>query len=655
MQLTNKNIFYAISIIILFFMLFFSLSFGPSNDESFQIPYGKQALDYYVSFGANDSVLDYKPEPLMKNYGAVVDMIPEAIYRLTGFDLMSCRHFTFALISFFYIFIGGLIAKRIAGWHAGIIALILLTFLPRVFGESMNNPKDPPYAATYLLSIYAFMYFYDNMKLIRNKTTFILFLGFMSTMLVRVSGLMAVFYFGIFLIWEYWSLKKVNYNINVKNTIIKISIAGLLGYFISIFFWPSMMNAPFTQPLDALNMLKQYPITLRNLWEGQYIQSNTIPWYYNPKYFLISNPEITLFGILLSFLLLPKMAKVYNIRRISLLLFASLFPIFLIIYNKTALLTGWRHSYFMFVPLVIFASLGFAYILEYWATNKLKKYIVKIILVIGLIPIGVFMASNFPYFYVYFNPTFGGVKKALGNYELDYYSHSLKPATDWLIENESNLKQLNIASNNTFQVSEILKQKGINKSIAYIRYRERYDSDWDYALMTQSFVDASYLKNGYFPPKGTIKTINVEGVAICAIIKREDKNDFYGKKALDSGLFAKAIEYLNKAIQYDNKNEIAWTNLGMAQLQSGQVAASIESFKKSLEISPENLQAMNGLAYAYLNINEINYAKMILETMIEQNPNYAPAYDLLSKIYANQGNSQISQQYSNFYRQLTGN
>jgi Tfp pilus assembly protein PilF len=64
---------------------------------------------------------------------------------------------------------------------------------------------------------------------------------------------------------------------------------------------------------------------------------------------------------------------------------------------------------------------------------------------------------------------------------------------------------------------------------------------------------------------------------------------------------------------------------------------------------------MNGLAYAYLNINEINYAKMILETMIEQNPNYAPAYDLLSKIYANQGNSQISQQYSNFYRQLTGN
>jgi hypothetical protein len=35
-------------------------------------------------------------------------------------------------------------------------------------------------------------------------------------MLVRVSGLMAVFYFGLFLIWEYLSLKKENINIDEK-------------------------------------------------------------------------------------------------------------------------------------------------------------------------------------------------------------------------------------------------------------------------------------------------------------------------------------------------------------------------------------------------------------------------------------------------------
>jgi tetratricopeptide (TPR) repeat protein len=654
LNISKKNIFFFLSTVVLISMLSMSTYFGPSNDESFQVPYGKQALDYYVSFGKNDSVLDYKPEPLMKNYGAIVDMIPEAIHRLVGSDLMNTRHFVFAFISFFYIFFGALIAKRIAGWNAGIIAIILLTFLPRIFGESMNNPKDPPYAATYLISIYAFMYFFDHLKNISKRSIFILFIGFMSTMLVRVSGLMAVFYFGLFLIWEYLSLKKENINIDEKNVIFKIGIAGACGYFISIFFWPSMMNAPFTQPIDALNMLKQYPITLRNLWEGQYIQSNTIPWYYNPKYFLISNPEITLIGIFASFMLLPKLIKVYNIRRISLLLFAGLFPIFLIIYNKTALLTGWRHSYFMFVPFVIFASIGFAYLIDYWAVNKIKKYFIISLICIGILPTAIFMVKHFPYFYVYFNPTFGGAKKAMGNFELDYYSHSLKPATDWLVENEPNLKNLNIVSNNPYQVNEILKQKKLNFGAKYLRYRERNESDWDYAILTQSFIDAEYLRNGYFPPKGTVKTIDVDGVPICAIVKREDKNDYYGKLALDSGQFNKAIDYFNKALKYDPNNEIAWTNLGMALLQSGQAGASIDAFKNAEKISPENIMTLNGLAYAYLNTNEVNYAKITLEKLIEQNPNYAPAYDLLSKIYASQGNAQMAQQYEFYYKQLSG-
>jgi predicted Zn-dependent protease len=264
------------------------------------------------------------------------------------------------------------------------------------------------------------------------------------------------------------------------------------------------------------------------------------------------------------------------------------------------------------------------------------------------------MVKHFPYFYVYFNPTFGGAKKAMGNYELDYYSHSLKPATDWLVENEPNLKNLNIVSNNPYQVNEILKQKKLNFGAKYLRYRERNESDWDYAILTQSFVDAEYLKNGYFPPKGTIKTIEVDGVPICAIVKREDKNDYYGKLALDSGQFNKAIDYFNKALNYDPNNEIAWTNLGMALLQSGQAGASIDAFKNAEKISPENIMTLNGLAYAYLNTNEINYAKITLEKLIEQNPNYAPAYDLLSKIYASQGNAQMAQQYEFYYKQLSG-
>jgi len=650
----KKKLFIIISISLCLTMVLASVHWGPSNDESFQIPYGSQALDYYTSFTKNDSVLDYKLEPLMKNYGAIVDMIPEAIHRVFGSDLMTTRHMVFAFISFFYIFFGALIAQRIAGWNAAFIAMALLVFLPRIFGESFNNPKDPPYAATYIFSVYAFMCFLDSLPKPTRKSYVMLFLGFMSTMLVRVSGLMAVFYFGLFFLLELKMLKDQHIEVDYKDVFKKIIIAGLAGYFISIFFWPSMMHAPLTQPLDALKMLSQYPVTLRNLWEGAYIQSNTIPWYYLPKYFLISNPEITLFGIFLGVFLILSFKKVYNIRRIALLLFASLFPIFFIIYKKTALLTGWRHGYFIYVPLVVFSAIAFAYVLDHWCRTKLQRYAFIAIFALSLLPTAIFMFQNYPLFYVYFNPTFGGNKKALGQYELDYYSHGVGPATNWMIQNIPNLDKVKIVANNPFQFNELMKSKGKSIAASYVRYRERYDSDWDYAIFTQSFIDAEYLKNGMFPPKGTVKSIEVDGAPVCVVLKREDKNDFYGKRALDSNHIPEAIQYLNKAIQYDPNNEIAWTNLGMAYLNSNRADLAVPAFQKALAISPEFIMAKNGLGYGYLQTGNVNYAVNIFSEIIEDNPNYPEPYRILGSIYQQQGKSDLAQQYMSAYQQLSG-
>ena len=265
------------------------------------------------------------------------------------------------------------------------------------------------------------------------------------------------------------------------------------------------------------------------------------------------------------------------------------------------------------------------------------------------------MIKNYPLFYVYFNPTFGGVKKALGNYELDYYSHSIMPAIKWLEKNEPGFERKKIASNNGFQVFEILKPRYGELPIAYTRYRERYDQDWDYDILTQSFVDAEYLKNGYFgTSKDVIKTIDVDGIPVCAILKRQDKNDFYGKRALDSNNFSKAIEFLNKAIQYNPNNEIAWTNLGFAQLNSNQPNEAVQSLSNALKISPESMMAKNYLAYAYLQSGNLPYAQSVLMNLIEENPNVPDPYRLLAQIYQQQGNSAMAQQYMSIYQQITG-
>ncbi|MFN9983415.1 MAG: hypothetical protein ACK53Y_26040, partial [bacterium] len=146
------------------------------------------------------------------------------------------------------------------------------------------------------------------------------------------------------------------------------------------------INAPFTQPFEALAFLKNLPVTVKNLFEGKYLQSTEIPWYYLPKYFLISNPEVILIGILIGLILLFKLKKVYNFRRISFLLISSFFPLFLIIYSKTGLLTGWRHGYFIYIPLVVFSAIAYTFIIEHNVLSEIKKRIVIGVICFALLP-----------------------------------------------------------------------------------------------------------------------------------------------------------------------------------------------------------------------------------------------------------------------------
>lgn len=652
----NAKIFSVISFLLLILMIYISKDWGPSNDEKFNVPYADLALDYYTTLGSNDTVLTTttKMDPVMKNYGVIIELPAHWIHRTLGADLYWIRHVFITLFSFLYIFFGALIAKRLTGsWFAAYLAFAFLVLTPRIFGESFNNPKDPPYCGTTMMSLYAFIVFLDALPKPSWRKTIFLMIGIAVSLLIRISGLMTDFFFTVFLVYELYKIRKIGEIIDIKDLLKKLGVAYTGGYFLGILFWPAMINAPFSQPFDTLNFLRNLPVTVRTLFEGKYLSSAEVPWYYLPKYFLISNPEVILLGIFLGFILLFSIFKVYKTRRVVLLLSFGVIPLVLIIQSKTGLLTGWRHGYFIYIPLVVFSAVAYTYLVEHKIVNQLYKRILVALIFIGLVPTLLFMIRNYPLFYIYFNPISGGIKNALGNYEIDYYTHSAKPATDWLIKNVPDLEKKQITSNNGLQVGAVLQSNGLKNPVSYSRFRERYDQDWDYGIFTHSFIEVDYLKNGFFPPKGTIKSIEVDGVPVCAIIKREDKNDYYGKKALDSNQFPKAIEYLLKAVQYDQNNEIAWTNLGMAQLQSNQPAQAIESLNKALAISPENLQAKNILGYAYLNTGNVSNAQYIFLQMIEENPNNPEPYRILAQIYQQQGNGAQAQQYMSIYQQIT--
>lgn len=644
------------SAVLLILMLIMSKYWAASNDEKFNVPYADLALDYYMSLGQNDTVLTTttKMDPVMKHYGVVIELPAHFLHKYMGVELYWIRHFFVTLVSFGYILFGSLIVQRITkSWAGAFLTMLFLVLTPRIFGESFNNPKDPPYCATTLYSLWTFMIFLDALPRPSWRKTFLLMSGIAVSLFIRISGLMTDFLFTLFLAYEIYLLYRKNTSdIDFKDLAKKLATSYIGGYFIGILFWPAMLNSPISQPFDTLNFLKNLPVTVRTLFDGKYISSSEVPWYYLPKYFLIANPEVILLGILLGFFVLFGMIKKYNGRRIIMLLTFSLFPLALVIYNKAGLLTGWRHGYFMYIPLVVFSAIGYVYIIqEKIASDKGKKLATALIL-IALIPTLLFTIRNFPYFYVYFNPISGGVKKALGRYELDYYSQSTGPATHWLMDNVKDISKSKITSNNGYQVYNILEAEGIKQGVSYSRYRERYDQDWDYGVFTQSFVEPDYLQNGYFPPKGTVKSIDVDGVPICAVIKREDKNDLYGKQAIDSNKFLEAIGYLTKAVQYDPNNELAWTHLGFAQLNSNQAGQAVESLNKALSIAADNLMAKNYLGYAYLQTGNIPYAQSVFMDMIEKNPNMPEPYRIMAQIYQQQGNSAMAQQFMSNYEMI---
>ena len=413
--------------------------------------------------------------------------------------------------------------------------------------------------------------------------------------------------------------------------------------------------APFTFPFEALSVFSKFPVTIKTLFDGRWIQSTELPFYYLFKYILISNPEVSLLGILLMGYVWFKFDKKIKLF-VFFVLFTGLFPLFYVVYKKSAFYNGWRQVYFVYSALIIVSSIAWSFLIFDTKTKWVKYLYSALFIILITLPL-THICFNFPHFYIYFNHISGGIEKNYANYEMDYYGHSINEATFWIKKNhpewlqDSNIK---LASNVPYNMQKIMERWQYKNYPIYLRYRERFNSDWDIGIFSPAFVDPDIMKNGYFKSKDVIHTINIDDKPIGVILKRQDKNDYYGKRALDSNNFPKAIELLTKAIQYDANNEIAWTNLGFAQLNSNQPNEAIQSLSNALKISPESIMAKNYLAYAYLQSGNLPYAQSVLMNLIEENPNMPDPYRLLAQIYQQQGNGDMAQQYMSIYQQITG-
>lgn len=641
-------------IIVLFFLMpLMSLDAGNSGDEDgFQWPYAEQIYNYYATGGKDTTCLQNHD---MGMHGGFFDQMTYALVKWFHVDNYSqLRHVLNAGFGWICILFAGLIALKLAGWRAAVFTIIMMFLSPRLLGHSFNNPKDLIFASMFTAGLYYVVCLIKEYPKPKISTSIKLAVFAALAVVSRFAGYLLFAYLVLFIIIYYIicnkkeSFSKDNLKTAGRYTIFVAAIAvATFGF--SIVLWPYIMSSPLKTTYKIFTEMSQYSISIRQIFEGTMQWSDMLPWYYTPKFILMTIPIAVIVGVILFFVFCWR--KKEDRFWAFFVFFTFFFPVFWIVYTHANVYGGWRHAMFTYPPMVVAAGLGFDGLLK-WMEAKLKTkegaenaqtskkgvvvnvagVAVLLLLLIGPIR---FIVANHPYEYVYFNELEGGVKKAFGNYELDYYYHSTREASEWIIANaqpKPDGSKIRVGTWHSASVNYFFRNDTALFRPTFIRWYERENSDWDYAIFTVTGINPDYLKSKAFPPKNTVKTIDVDGVPIAIILKRDDKTGIEANQLKEANKLDSAALLYQKMLNADPYNLIALSNLGEIYLRMNKIDSAQMYFNQYLSFEPTSENVNYLYAYTLINQNKTDEALNVLRKIQKLNPKFSAAYALAIQI-----------------------
>lgn len=634
--LTAKNAFVASLVFAAILLAFLAPKAAVNVDEQLHYPHAKRVINWYFTGGNDASCLD-TPVTNLKYYGQSVDNITALINRVFGIENeFLTRHFAGAFFFWLLLFFAGLTAFRLSGsfWISTITVVSVLA-TPRLFGQAFGNLKDIPFSTGYMISVYLIIGFVKELPKPKWSTAILLGLAIAFTCSVRIGGLILFGYLGlavllIFLLKPFL-LKQI---FSTKLCLLRLSgqsVAILLtGYFAGLLLWPFALQNVFQNPFESLQVMEHYKVSIRQIFEGEWFWSTQLPWYYLPKWLLISTPEFLFLGFGGFLILFFK--KIINKNKEQLftelfLLFTLFFPLVYVIIIRANLYSGVRQMLFVMPLLAVFSSVGIIWIINEIKTNNFKILVFSIFLILIVMPVK-HQVQTFPVDYVYFNSISGGNKKAWSNYEYDYYFHALKKPSEYLIDLVGD-KQVVVSSNcNLINYFEDIP----NIRYQYARYLERSSVDWDYGLFGINYIHPGLLKSTKWQSSEIIKTFYHSGNPVAVLLKRKDKTDLLGIQKSDAGEYEEAQQLLEKAVENDSCNVWLFSQLAKNSLKKN----DFESFNRYLQngraVYPYYEPFFLLEAQHLFDKEQYGEAKGVLEKLIEINPRYSRAVPLLKAV-----------------------
>jgi tetratricopeptide (TPR) repeat protein len=304
------------------------------------------------------------------------------------------------------------------------------------------------------------------------------------------------------------------------------------------------------------------------------------------------------------------------------------------IYEQSNLYGSWRHFLFVYPAMVVLSAIGIWHlVLRY--RSKFARFMLIFFLLLALHPIR-FMVRNHPYFYLYYNQLTNGLKGAYGNYETDYYYHSLRRASEWLIDELHRNHPGDTLKIGTNFPADWYFRKEKNLTVKYFPYHTRSQQDWDYYIVVNSYIQPVLLRNKVWPPKNSIKIIEADGVPICAVLKRENKQDLLGYQAYIGGQNEEAVKYFEETVKKEDQDELIFFNFASVCYKMGDPEKALSLLQKGLEINPENDRILMFQANIYAEKGDVARAAELYQSVIRVNRKNFDAYPALAKILVGQ-------------------
>ena len=648
-----RTLFVCTALVIAILMPLLSLDAGLSGDDEKHYRHAAKVYNYFASGGEDRSALS-DPTLKLNYYGQSYDLLTYIVNKVLRIEAeYEFRHFQIAFAGFLTILYAGLVAVLLSGYRAGFITMLFMFFAPRFLGHSFNNPMDVPFAFGYIFTIYHTFRFLLKLPSFSIRSAIWISLGIAFTISIRIGGLMLIPYILMFAglytwlhKWEFKRFSKPWLKMAWKGLLYLLAIS-ISAYVISLIPWPYGLQKPLKNPFEALSVMSNISVSIRVLFDGAIHWSNKLPWYYISMNILFTVPIVLLAGFGLNAFLFPFYRNRLKPIFIFFLYFVVIFPVAYVVYKESNVYGGWRHLLFVFPSMAVISGISYDTLIRQFRP-RILKIAVAVVVAGGIVHPGIHIIRNHPLEYIYFNEILG-VKGAYGRFETDYYLNSLKQGTEWLIENvlkdnEANARDtLRIASNAS--INYYLRNHRDLAIPVYTRYYDRAGFDWDYAVYFCNYIDPYQLKNGLWPPDGTIHTIKVNDAPVCAIVRRESKKDYEAIQLFQQRDLLNAIPMLEAVNQEHSRNEYVKLRLAEAYIQVNELDKAHSVVNECLEIYPNYDKALNIRGIAYLQANDLDKAINTFLQVTRINYRFATAYHNLGLAYFRQNNIDTALNY----------